>query len=226
MTGTDHSDDDRALAGEYVLGVLPPDEARAAAARVAADPDFAALVAAWQADLAALADEVDPVTPPARVWRATERRLFGPPRRRWFLWAAPVALAAALAAAVLLSPDLFPRGPEPPLAPAYRAEIASETGTLSLAAAYDADTGALYVEREQGAAAPGRALQLWIIAGDDAPVSLGVLPEDPVIAVEIAPDLRADLAGATLAVSDEPEGGSPTGQPTGAVLAVGTLTEA
>ena len=33
------------------------------------------------------------------------------------------------------------------------------------------------------------------------------------------------IAGLTLAISDEPPGGSPTGQPTGAVLAVGTVTE-
>ncbi len=65
---------------------------------------------------------------------------------------------------------------------------------------------------------------MWLIAGDDAPVSLGVLPDGPV-RLAIAPDLRPRLAGATLAISDEPPGGSPTGQPSGAVLATGPLTE-
>ncbi len=226
MTGTDKSDDDRALAGEYVLGVLPPEEARAVSARLATDPDFAALVASWQDDLAGLADEIAPVDPPARVLRATERRLFGARRRRWWGWAAPIALAAALAAAVLVWPGFDPRGPVPPEAPAYRAELVSQDGDLRLAAAYDAGAGTLFVAREGGVVPAGRALELWIIAGDDAPVSLGVLPDSPAMVVAVAPDLRTALDGAVLAVSDEPAGGSPTGQPTGAVLATGALTEA
>jgi anti-sigma-K factor RskA len=226
MTGAEKSDDDRALAGEYVLGVLPPEEARAASARIATDPEFAALVAEWRADLATLADEVEPVAPPARVWRATERRLFGRARRRWWAWAAPVALAAALAAAVVFWPSFAPRAPVPPAAPAYRAELVAQDGDLRLAAAYDAEAGTLFVAREGAAAPDGRALELWIIAGDDAPVSLGVLPDDPATVVVVAPELRAALDGAVLAVSDEPAGGSPTGQPTGAVLATGALTEA
>jgi len=38
-------------------------------------------------------------------------------------------------------------------------------------------------------------------------------------------DLRRRVAGAVLAISDEPEGGSPTGAPTGDVLAVGPVQE-
>ena len=36
--------------------------------------------------------------------------------------------------------------------------------------------------------------------------------------------LRAALEGAVLAISDEPTGGSPTGAPTGDVLALGEIT--
>ena len=48
-------EDDRALAAEYVLGLLDPPEARAVEARLAADPALRAHVAAWSEDLAALA---------------------------------------------------------------------------------------------------------------------------------------------------------------------------
>jgi anti-sigma-K factor RskA len=53
---------------------------------------------------------------------------------------------------------------------------------------------------------------------------LGVLPADPTTAVILPEALRADVADLVLAVSDEPPGGSPTGAPTGAVLAVGQVS--
>ncbi len=226
MSATDLPDDDRALAGEYVLGLLAPDEARAFAARLADDPALAAEVARWQEGFAPLAGEAAPVMPPARVWRATSHRLFGTRRRGWLAWGLPLA-AAGLAIALMLAPDLFSRGPDAPDDPAFRAEIAAEDGSLALAAAYDADTGALYLERRGGSPAPGRAHELWLISGDALPVSLGVLPTDrTALSLTLDPELRRDLEGATLAVSDEPLGGSPTGLPTGAVLAAGTLTPA
>jgi anti-sigma-K factor RskA len=69
-------------------------------------------------------------------------------------------------------------------------------------------------------------LELWLIEGDAAPVSLGVLPEAPQARVPLDRALAARIAaGALLAISDEPEGGSPTGAPTGAVLAAGPVQE-
>jgi anti-sigma-K factor RskA len=91
-------------------------------------------------------------------------------------------------------------------------------------AVYDPDTTELRLTRTAGDAAEGRVLQLWAIAGAAAPVSLGVLPADPTTAVILPEALRADVAGLVLAVSDEPPGGSPTGAPTGAVLAVGQVS--
>jgi anti-sigma-K factor RskA len=71
-----------------------------------------------------------------------------------------------------------------------------------------------------------RSYELWLIpTGDARPRSLGLIqPGQP-----IRLDIPADLAGritpdATLAVSLEPPGGSPTGQPTGPVIANGKLT--
>lgn len=226
MSATDLPDDDRARAGEYVLGLMDADDARAFAARMAEDPALAAEVARWQEEFAPLAGEAAPVMPPARVWRATSARLFGTSRRAWLAWGLPVA-AAALAIVLILVPGLFDRGPVAPDDPAFRAEIAAEDGSLALAAAYDAETGALYLERSAGTPAPGRAHELWLISGDALPVSLGVLPvERAALTLTLAPELRRDLDGATLAVSDEPLGGSPTGLPTGDVLAAGTLTPA
>jgi anti-sigma-K factor RskA len=57
----------------------------------------------------------------------------------------------------------------------------------------------------------------------EAPVSLGVLPADAVARIALTEQLKAALQNGTLAVSDEPIGGSTTGAPTGDVLAVGKV---
>jgi anti-sigma-K factor RskA len=62
---------------------------------------------------------------------------------------------------------------------------------------------------------------LWFIAGDNPPVSLGVIP-----AGGITLSLPSVTAGEVLAITVEPAGGSPTGKPTTAPIAVGKLTEA
>jgi anti-sigma-K factor RskA len=71
-----------------------------------------------------------------------------------------------------------------------------------------------------------RAIELWIIpAGQSRPRSLGLIQSGEPIRLDLPPDLAgAATAGATLAVSLEPPGGSPTGQPTGPVIASGKLT--
>ena len=77
------------------------------------------------------------------------------------------------------------------------AEIAAEDRALVLAAAYDADTSQLVVDRQSGQAASGRVLELWLIAGDAAPVSLGVLPDDPRAEIAVPQALRDLLAEGT-----------------------------
>ena len=76
-----------------------------------------------------------------------------------------------------------------------------------------------------GEARPGRALELWLIEGQGAVVSLGLLPDAREGEMIIGTALRARMSGAVLAVSDEPAGGSPTGAPTGAVLATGAVSD-
>jgi len=230
MSDQDQPDrDDRVLAGEYTLGLLSAEEAAAFEARMVREPELRALYAQWAEDFAGLTDDITSQAPPARVWQQIEAGLFdtrarGSWLRRLTLWGGGLAAAAVLVLAVGL-PDLVERGPVPPVDPPYVAQIAAEDGSLVVQAVYDDATGALFVDREAGGAAPGRALELWLIAGEDAPVSLGVMPQDAQAILRVADDLRGRVAGAVLAISDEPEGGSPTGAPTGDVLAVGPVQE-
>jgi len=222
-------DDDRVLAGEYALGLLSADEAAAFEARLNREPDLRALYAEWAEDLSAMTDDIAPEAPPARVWRGIEAELQGevarvPWYRRLVLWGGGIAVTAALFLAVGFG-GLFDRAPLPPVDAPYAAELAAENRDLVVRALYDDATGRLFVEREAGGAAPGRALELWLIAGEDAPVSLGVLPEDTRAVLPVPDALRDRFAGSALAISDEPEGGSPTGAPTGDILAVGQVRD-
>jgi anti-sigma-K factor RskA len=71
----------------------------------------------------------------------------------------------------------------------------------------------------------GRSLQMWLIPPGGKPVSLGVIPPGGDGEIKLASAQKALMGeSSTLAVSLEPEGGSPTGQPTGPVLYQGTLT--
>ncbi|MTJ03195.1 MAG: hypothetical protein FH759_00695 [Sediminimonas qiaohouensis] len=226
MSGETDPEDDRVLAGEYALGLLSPEEARAFEERMSAEPALRELYAGWAEDLAALTDDVEEVAPPADMPARIETALFGaaPRRSLWqrlgLTWIIPGAVLASLLTFFVVSNDLLVLdGDVPPL----RAEIAAQDDSLRVLAAYDADDGALRVTRDAGAAAPGRALELWLIAGQAAPVSLGVLPEARDGVLQVAPELAEKLPGATLAISDEPPGGSPTGAPTGDVLATGQV---
>ena len=225
----EHDRDDVALAGEYTLGLLSEAEAAAFEARLVAEPDLRALYADWAEALVRMTNGLDEVPPPAALKARVDARLFGVPERRGFWARLGVGdmmgglVAAALALLLIVSPMLRDLGPQPPANPIYHADIAAEDGSLLIAAGYDAETGELYVERRAGQALPGRVLELWLIAGDNPPVSLGVLPEDTRTRLPVAETLRAALNGGVLAISDEPPGGSPTGLPTGAVLAVGPV---
>ncbi|MDF1670415.1 MAG: anti-sigma factor [Roseovarius sp.] len=224
----DHNDD-RALAGEYALGLLPDAERDAFEARLAAEPKLRALYRLWSEDFARLAEDITPITPPAEVFEKIEARIHGAPDtpgllsmlRVWFLSGVAVA---GLALVLVFGTDMFQRGPQMPASPAYVAEIAAQDRSLVVQAAYDAQSGHLHFQREVGEAHSGRSLELWLIVGENAPVSLGILSGGGHTVLALDDAHRAVLEGAVLAITDEPEGGSPSGAPTGAVLGVGAIS--
>ena len=67
----------------------------------------------------------------------------------------------------------------------------------------------------------------WLGLDEEKPVSLGVFPTDRPTTLHLSPAIVARLSNrALLAVSVEPPGGSPTGQPTGPVIAKGAIAGA
>ena len=84
LAGSDPIDEHDLLAAEYALGVLEGADRARAEGLIKQSPAFAARVAAWEARLSPLADEIDAVAPP-NLMPKIEARLFGAPKlRRWF----------------------------------------------------------------------------------------------------------------------------------------------
>lgn len=222
------SEEDVILAGELALGVLDGDDRAAALRRVLADPAFAAQVTRWRTHLAVLTAAVPDAEPSAGTERAIERRLFeaaGADRRvvgRWRF----AAVAASAVAACLALVAVWPTRTAPPARPMPArilvAALAGEGGK-PFNAVYDAAAARIAVI----GAAPwpaDRSAELWVIAPGAPPRALGLLARGQRSAVTVPGDERAAIgAGATLAVSIEPVGGSPTGLPTGPVVASGGL---
>lgn len=214
-------DDHDMLAAEYALGVLDADAWARARVLEETSPEFAAQTALWQARLAPLAQDIDPITPPDILPRI-EARLFGtravPKRRAWWrepLWLGVTAAAsvAGLAAFMQIAPLLS--APKTPLQTTTL--LAQDSNLTYLAQRFE---GQIVLTRTAGPApAAGRSYELWVIDGPAAPVSAGLI--DTVLTI---PEPNA-AAGYILAITDEPLGGGPNGVATGEVVALGHFSE-
>ena len=219
-------------AGEYVVGVLDADARAAAERQIAADPAFAAQVSTWEARLTPLLAEIASVAPPASLWPAIATGLFPAwqasrpqPARLWDslgLWRG-LALGATALAVASLAVAILPRAPvsvPTPLAPPLAlARLEGKEG-VAFVATLDQVHGRLIVTPTGRPAQPGKSQELWLMPPKAAPVPLGVFMEGKILVAAIPPGLTPE---SLLGVSLEPLGGSPSGAPTGPVIAQGQL---
>ncbi|GGB25342.1 anti-sigma K factor RskA [Sphingomonas metalli] len=232
MTTKAPSSEPDVAAAELALGLLEGEERAAALRRVLAEPHFAAEVEDWRMRFAQLFDLWPEVAPPPELIERIDASLHGvaPAPRRRFPWPVLAIASSALAACLLVivaqgggigganAPVPPPVVVEPP-APLVAA-IAGEQAAV--AASFDPRSGALRLTAAPRVPA-GRAAQLWAIGGDGVPHPLGLLAAQAVV-LPLSPGDRVRLTpGVTLAISVEPPGGSPTGKPTGPVIATGAL---
>ena len=216
-------------AAEYVLGVLDEAQRRAAERRIARDPVFAREVAFWEERLGGFADAVPAVAPPQDGWARIEAALGGAEKAKrpgfWHnlpLWRglalASSALAAACIAALIYIGTVAP--PE-----ALLAKLDAEGGQAGFVAAIGAGgTKLTIVPAALLSAQEQKAFELWLIPAGEKPHSLGLIDPDKPVTISIPQNLLPKVnQEAILAVSLEPPGGSPTGQPTGPVIANGKL---
>ncbi len=213
-------------AGEYVLGTLDAAEMREARSRQSRDPGFASAVAFWEDRLAPLSQLVRPVAPPAALWSrlALATGVREPPAKggRLRFWQATTA-AATLLAAGLAVVAFLPRAPVPsPPDLHFAAALAPLNVSVPFLADARSDGQLVITPLGNTAVAAGRSLQLWELqAGATRPVPLALLSSSQPVVVNTG---NQPWGQAQLLVSEEPAGGSKTGQPTGPVRFGGTLT--
>jgi anti-sigma-K factor RskA len=219
------------LAGEYVLGTLSSKERRAAESRLRTDARFAQAVADWEMRLSPLALTMQPARPPAGALdgilaligggNAAKAARAGPNvlafRRQISLWrgiaAATTALAAALALFIVIRP--------PTLEGRYVAVLNAQGPEAPFMVTIDLASQTVSIRRAGAEPQSGKSYEVWAVGGGrDKPQSLGVIDAR----LEIPAGRLGGFDPATVfAVSLEPAGGSPTGQPTGPVLYTGKL---
>jgi anti-sigma-K factor RskA len=220
MIPTDREELD-VLAGEYVLGLLDAAQAREIEEALAHNPSLRDAVTFWEQKLHPLSALAAPADPPPGTWDAIAARTLPAKatvtsvRSAATPWKWATAGLAAAAAALILYVAI---PSSPPLVAGLHApqnEAADWIATVS-----PKGLSLLAVARQNPPAQ--RVFELWAVTKPgSAPRALGVIPSDGKFQLAALPH---DVGpGATLAISVEPPGGSPTGQPTGPVVFVGVL---
>ncbi|WP_285419262.1 anti-sigma factor [Pseudomonas sp. efr-133-TYG-5] len=213
----------RALAADYAIGLMSTAARRRFEQLLLDDAALRAELAQWQDSLASLTAAVPEQAVPERVWHAVTARiepqvLHVPEKRPWWTWLRLTVAVGSVALLVFVG-ALYNRDDA-----RYRATLLSADAQPALKV--EAHENYLQVEPLTLAAVdPSRSLELWAIAPDGKPISLGVIPAGGKGKVELSAAQKALIGKPiALAVSLEPKGGSPTGQPTGPVLYQGALT--
>jgi anti-sigma-K factor RskA len=215
-----------ALAGEYVLGTLDEAAKREVETARALNADLGRTIAFWEEKLAPLAALAPAAEPPAGTWVAIAARLAPPPqiapKTPWWEQPAPWRWATASLAAIAAALAIYIA--QPGVSP-VRPLVAVLHGPSQTEARWVAtiDRDGLRLHAVANATPPSRHVyELWAIARRSArPEPLGLVTTDGRLQLALLP--RSVGAGATLAISVEPPGGSPTGQPTGPVVFVGAV---
>ncbi|MFC0810412.1 anti-sigma factor domain-containing protein, partial [Ensifer sp. P24N7] len=132
--------------------------------------------------------------------------------------------AAALVALAFVVVDSILRPPAE--APGFQrvASLAADDTDVRYLAIYDPVHNRIGLSHLSGARAANRDFELWVIEAGQSPISAGIIPEGETVHLALQENVARLLErDAAFAISLEPEGGSPTGQPTGPLVAAGDL---
>lgn len=217
------------LAADWITGGMAPAAARRAQQLHDTVPEFREAVRRWQSVLdASLLDTARQPSIPESVWQGVHARIDRSGRRpgdrgasawRRLAWLASAVAAASTALAVAL----LLRGPGA-AAPAQAELTATLGGTQGVAGVVLLRRAAVTFASLEGVRPPpGKSYELWLIPRHGRPIALAVAePGRTDYAIPAA--ARAALAQTqAVAISVEPIGGSPTGQPTGPVVYSGPV---
>ena len=151
---------------------------------------------------------------------------------RWRQAAAGLAALAAVLVAVVVTtavdPEILPGSLRPKTIDPGRfvAVLQPNASAPAFILTIDVATRTASVRRVSAEKQAGKSYELWLVSDRfAAPRSLGLVGANEFARPTLANYDPATISGATYAVSLEPEGGSPTGAPTGPVLFTGKLVQ-
>lgn len=237
MNEQDDIDD---VAAEYVLGTLDAGERAAVAARRQRDAALDAAIAAWEKRLAALNDVIPPVMPRpgmlehivARLRAASTFAGLNTPNvidltRRLNRWRA-LAIATTSIAATLLVAFGAAQFAQKPKSKNLVAVLQKDAQSPAFLVSVNIDDRVMTVRPVAAKREDGKSYELWIIHDSlGKPKSLGVIDETAPTHAPVLAAFKTDmLEASTYAVTLEPEGGSPSGAPTGPIIFSGKMLEA
>jgi anti-sigma-K factor RskA len=236
-------DDIDGLAAEYVLGTLDATERASVAARRQRETALDRAISYWENRLAPLNNAVRDMPPPPDTFSKIETRLrargasspgtASPDTaqvvdltRRLNRWRAVALAASAVAAALVATLGATQFAPKPKTKNLV-AVLQKDATSPAFLVSVNVDDRVMTVRPVAAKHEPGKSFELWII--DDSlgkPKSLGVIDEaTPTKKPELAAYKPDVIERSTYAVTLEPEGGSPSGDPTGPVVFAGKLIE-
>ena len=231
------------LAAEYVIGTLRGGARRRFEQFLVSDYALRAEVAKWETHFMPLIERIKPVTPPDRVWANIQARIGGTTSTTaraptanlaaslaantgWLgnlkFWRG-LGMGASLAASVLLATLIM-----------MRSNLNADSDPMMMAVLEDQGVVRMVVEQPKSgllmvkmvkpwAAKPNQSMELWVIPKDGAPRTLGVINEQGETRITM-PDMDRRLTdGTVFAITNEPVGGSPSGNPTGSVMCKGSI---
>ncbi|WP_297000007.1 MULTISPECIES: anti-sigma factor [unclassified Thalassospira] len=240
---TDRDDIDM-LAAEYVLGTLDPAQRQSVEKRRSQEPELDRAISDWEARLSPLNAHYDPVAPTRDLFAGIRARIegtaqaatqaasqaasqqapgiveFAKLKRKLAIWRAGALGAAAIATSmvvVLLSNDVNLPVENGQFVAVFHRDDTQPAFVMSV----DLETREVTIRPVEATMPEGKTYQLWIVTEETGPKpkSLGLLEN---IANPTTKQLGgfdpAMLRNATFGISLEPEGGSPTGQPTGPAI--------
>lgn len=232
-----------ALAGEYVLGLVEGADRALLEQRIEREPALAASVESWRGHLHAIDATAPPIPPSPGLWPRIEAELAailpaaelgrakalkaGNTLADWwnnlFIWRG-AAFAGALAA-ILLAIGLNGALDRAKRQPVMVAVLLTETSVAAAVVNTFADGRVEMVPLQNIAVPEGKALEIWTL-WDRAvgPRSVGLI--DRARTTPLRLDQMPLGKDQLFEITIEPATGSPTGRPTGPIVAKGTTSQA
>ena len=224
------------LAGEYVLGTMSSRARRRFVQLMEERRYIREAVEVWERRLHPLAGRIEPVQPHHRVWEGIRDELRSHQGqksgqnsssgllRNLLIWRS-LAIVASILCAFLVYELL--KSPTIPEMPSYVAVLESDNHTPMLVAkAIQQPSMRMVIKMmDESIISPDKDLELWcFMQGSDRVWSMGVLQRSGETVLPLDQE-SWDMVNesASLAISAEPMGGSPTGRPTGPIMYSGNF---